>query len=380
MLWVVTEIKNAQEQSNKQQWEESQVVTVLFGSGYGAVLGNLMNISIVAYVLSDIYPGKAIFLWLAFGITLNLIRWWVLQAFSNNPSTFENARWLNIYRGLTLVSGIHFGVLALLFFNSNEPLYQALVIFMVGGSASAAVGTHGADFVTYRLFIYPSVLPLIVRSLAEQTDVHNALALMLGLLVMVMLRAARQTRDTLRENIIMSYTLNYRATHDPLVALLNREEFQRQFEVTKGEMAEGDVQAIIFIDLNNFKTVNDTYGHQAGDEALVEVSNIIRSLIRKSDIAARFGGDEFIILMRARDLSDIEAVGQKIIDNIALYAEHKSTPNADLGASLGIGYTTDAETPFDILLRVADQACYKAKRDSLTVPFLKESRANLSQA
>jgi diguanylate cyclase (GGDEF)-like protein len=205
----------------------------------------------------------------------------------------------------------------------------------------------------------------------EQTDVHNALAMMLVLLVLVLHRSAGQTRDILRENIAMSYSLNYRATHDPLVALLNRREFKNRFDTVQDQMAKDEIQAIIFIDLNNFKMLNDTYGHQAGDEALVEVSNIIRNSIRRSDVAARFGGDEFVIFMRASGLSDIEAVGQKIIDSIDLYTMPKSNPDAKLGASLGIAYTSNSGVSFETLLKVADQACYKAKKAGLDVPYSK---------
>ena len=365
----MTDTKQEYKQTDKQHWEDSQVVSILFRSGYGAILGNLLNISVVAYVLSDIYPGIGIKVWLVSGILLNLIRWCVLQVFIRKSERLGSAKWLNVYRTLALISGIHFGTLAVFFLNSNEPLYQALVIFMVGGSAAAAVGTHGADLITFRLFIFPSMVPLILRSLAEQTEVHNALAFMLCLLVLVLYRAARQTRNTMHDNIIMSYSLNYRATHDPLVALLNREEFRKQFEQAQYDIAKDDKQAIIFIDLNNFKVVNDTYGHQAGDEALIEVSNIIRNSIRKSDIAARFGGDEFIILVRAEDLSDIVSVGQKIIDSIELYAAAKGSASIDLGASVGVGYSDNSNVMFDALLKASDQACYQAKRDRLRTPL-----------
>jgi len=363
---------NEKQVVEKQAWQENQIVSVLYNNASGAIVGNLINVSIVTLILYKIYPNNALLAWFGFGLILNIVRWYGQRQYLKNKQRLHAERWLQLHRFSTLLSGLHFGVLAVFFFSSEDPLYQALVIFVVGGSGAAAVGTHGVDLTTYRMFLLPGVIPLIARSLQEGTEVHNALSIMLTLLVVVMNRAAQQTRDTMLDNINMSYSLNYRATHDALVALLNREEFRKRFEESSPLLASTQVQTIIFIDLDNFKTVNDTYGHQAGDQALIQVGNVIRNSIRKSDIAARFGGDEFIILLRPDRIEDAIAVGQKILDAIDQFQHHQDQSINALGASIGIGYSSGAEVTFDALLKAADLACYKAKRENATQPYLRE--------
>jgi diguanylate cyclase (GGDEF)-like protein len=91
-----------------------------------------------------------------------------------------------------------------------------------------------------------------------------------------MLRAAEHYRNVMIENIEMTHSLHYRATHDGLVGLLNRDEFKNIFNSTATNTHK-ITTSIIFIDLDNFKTLNDTFGHQAGDDALIKISDIIRS-------------------------------------------------------------------------------------------------------
>lgn len=360
-----TDVKTSQsyQLKNRSAWREQQVVDILYHNGSGAIFGNLINISLVTYILREVYPGSALLMWFGFGITLNLVRFYTaLIAFKRNRNWLVTSQWLTLYRCLTLISGAHFGILGVFFFDAEDSLYQALVIFVVGGSGAAAVGTHGADLTTYRLFILPSVIPMATRSFIEGTAVHNALAIMLLLLVIILLRAASQTRNVMRENIDMSYSLKYRATHDVLVPLLNRDEFKKRFEQLQAQPAGNQLTAMIFIDLDNFKALNDTFGHQAGDQALLEVSDVIRASIRQHDLAARFGGDEFIILIRANEIDNALVVGEKILMAISQFSENGEHSLKKLGASIGIAYTDNANVGFEELLKHADQACYTAKR------------------
>jgi diguanylate cyclase (GGDEF)-like protein len=350
------------ELGGRQKWRDQQIVAMLYGNARGAMSGSMINIALVSYVLSSIYPPVGLLVWFSCGQLLNIARWGVHTLYLKQPTRYETKTWLYLHRGFTFLSGSLYGVLAIFFFSSAEPLYQALVIFLVGGMGAAAVGTHGVDLITYRLFLFAGVIPLMTRSLMEQTEAHNALAFMLGLLAVIMLRAAKQTRDIMIENFDLSHSLKYRATHDGLVGLLNRDEFRNVFidEVTTAPYS-GETVSIIFIDLDNFKSLNDTCGHQAGDEALIEVGRIIRQSIRKSDIAARFGGDEFMILLRSDSVQDAIVVGEKILHTIQQFQQQLNQPGVNLGASVGIGFSARERIGFDELFETADRACYQAK-------------------
>jgi diguanylate cyclase (GGDEF)-like protein/PAS domain S-box-containing protein len=156
--------------------------------------------------------------------------------------------------------------------------------------------------------------------------------------------------------------LSHQAFHDALTGLANKALFRDRVDHALSRAARGPTElAVLFIDLDDFKTVNDSLGHTAGDEVLVAVADRLRSCLRTSDSAARLGGDEFAVLLE--DLpAQIEAdqVATRVL--AALHEPFQlSGHDVVLGASIGIAFATTATT-CDQLLRNADLAMYTAKR------------------
>jgi diguanylate cyclase (GGDEF)-like protein len=155
---------------------------------------------------------------------------------------------------------------------------------------------------------------------------------------------------------------HYRALHDPLTDLPNRALFLERLEeeLVSAEHA-GKVVAVLFIDLDNFKVINDSLGHHLGDRLLVEVSWRIRNSLRSQDSAARFGGDEFTILLaNLWDASAAVRVTERLLEALHepfVIARHEVAVSASVGIALGNAETT---RPSD-LLRSADTALYQAK-------------------
>jgi diguanylate cyclase (GGDEF)-like protein len=346
-----------------EQWREERIVSILYNNGSSAIMGSVINIAIISAVLMNIYPMSKILIWFSAGEALNLVRHLIHKLYFRNNSLFESRSWLLLSRSFTTASGLIYGLLPIFFFNSDNHLYQMLVILLPAGMAAAAVGTHAIDLLTYRLFLLFAITPLVLRLLFEGTEAHLVTAAMLCLLMFIMLKAASQYRNAMIENIEMTYSLHYRATHDSLVGLLNRDEFKNIYdsEITPSPATKNIITSIIFIDLDNFKMLNDSLGHQAGDDALIKIGEIIRSSLRQSDTAARFGGDEFMILLQSDSIEQPKIVAQKIINRI-LDFQKKYDSKTKLGASIGIGYSFN-HPPYNILLKAADQACYQAKSD-----------------
>ncbi|HMC72243.1 MAG TPA: diguanylate cyclase, partial [Mycobacteriales bacterium] len=156
--------------------------------------------------------------------------------------------------------------------------------------------------------------------------------------------------------------LVYRALHDNLTDLPNRALFADRFDRAIARLSrQPGAVAVMFLDLDRFKLVNDTHGHAAGDVALTTVANRLQAIMRAGDTVARFGGDEFTIL--CEDLDDAAAAGHVAERVLAAVAEpfdilgHEIT----LSASVGIAVSTDADATADQLLRDADSAMYLAK-------------------
>jgi diguanylate cyclase (GGDEF)-like protein len=121
--------------------------------------------------------------------------------------------------------------------------------------------------------------------------------------------------------------------------------------------------AIIFIDLDGFKAVNDTYGHQSGDELLEIIATRFNATLRRSDTIARVGGDEFIVLLnRTKSVKDSQIVAQNLL-NVIKQPIELQTGTVYVGASLGIALFPDHSTDAKTLIDLADHAMYKVKHE-----------------
>src|SRR4051794_28983536 len=156
--------------------------------------------------------------------------------------------------------------------------------------------------------------------------------------------------------------LAHRVLHDPLTDLPNRTLFLDRLELALARLrrSQGSI-AVLFIDLDNFKVVNDSLGHNAGDRLLVELAGRLRSAIRPSDTIARFGGDEFVVLCEdISDARDAVMVGQRIVESASdpFMLEGREM---FASASVGVALALDPDSTPETLLRDADAAMYRAK-------------------
>jgi diguanylate cyclase (GGDEF)-like protein len=158
--------------------------------------------------------------------------------------------------------------------------------------------------------------------------------------------------------------IEYLATHDSLTGLPNRVMFNQLLEQSIKVAKRGASKcAVLFIDLDRFKVINDSLGHAAGDTLLVEVAGRLRSSLRASDVVARLGGDEFVIVLN--DVSDremVEGVGRKILASL-LPALHLAGHECRTTGSIGIAIYPDNGDDAHTLTRNADIAMYVAKED-----------------
>jgi diguanylate cyclase (GGDEF)-like protein len=160
---------------------------------------------------------------------------------------------------------------------------------------------------------------------------------------------------------ILEERLSYQAYHDPLTGLANRRRFVHQAEMALAERTSPGSLAALFLDLDDFKTVNDSLGHAAGDDLLNAVAERIRSSLRETDLAARLGGDEFGVLLRnIPDVSYASTISSRLLAALAAPLEIAGE-SVTVGASIGIAVDTAEMTSVDHLLGDADVAMYQAK-------------------
>lgn len=154
---------------------------------------------------------------------------------------------------------------------------------------------------------------------------------------------------------------------DPLTGLANRLLLMDRFEVAMRHARRSRKKfAVLMLDLNKFKAINDTHGHAAGDKVLITVSQRLVAIVRESDTVARLGGDEFVLIVESiTERAQLEALGQKLADAVSQNLMLDSGEAVAVGASMGYAwYPRDGDNLRDIL-EVADQAMYTCKTSGL---------------
>ncbi len=162
-----------------------------------------------------------------------------------------------------------------------------------------------------------------------------------------------------------THQISYLANHDSLTGLPNRrllfELLRKSFEIAR---RSGTKVGILFVDLDDFKPINDRFGHLAGDQALVEISGRLRSALRASDTVARVGGDEFVaVLNDVHGKADVESAARKVLEICGAPMEFQGVP-CQVGASMGIALFPDDGDSLEGLLQRADSAMYTIKHAS----------------
>ena len=168
------------------------------------------------------------------------------------------------------------------------------------------------------------------------------------------------TRDV-SERMELQAQLVHEAYHDALTQLANRALFRERVSAALAQRGEDDDVTVLFLDLDGFKEVNDSLGHLAGDQLLVRVADRLRACVREDDVVARFGGDEFAVLISSGlGAGEAEIVAQRIVDGLH---EPFHVDGRDLHVRGSIGLASYAALPGDAeqLMRNADLAMYRAK-------------------
>jgi diguanylate cyclase (GGDEF)-like protein len=229
---------------------------------------------------------------------------------------------------------------------------------------SDPVSEAPAKLTSWRLVLLTGAMLMAPLVLVIQAALNQPIAVVLlvgGSVVLFLLVSARLA-SMVSERKALEQRLEFQALHDPLTCLPNRTLFTDRFEhaLVRSERQGGKV-AVMFVDLDDFKEVNDSLGHEAGDRVLVAIAKRLRVCLRPADTAARLGGDEFTVLLEdVEDAQGAVRVAERILEELqtsVTFGELERVVGASIGIALGEG---THDRPGD-LLRKADLALYRAK-------------------
>jgi len=197
-------------------------------------------------------------------------------------------------------------------------------------------------------------------------NLSSALLVLAGVLTgMALLGLYRETIRLIRAGIRAEQTIRKLSLRDPLTGLANRRfVHENETHLIADAKRAGKQLAVLAVDLDDFKAVNDRYGHAAGDAVLVTAAERMKPLLRESDVIARFGGDEFVIVLgQVEDAEVAREIARRIVASLCQPIPLVCGATAHIGASVGIALGCAGRASLDDLFKQADSALYAAKRE-----------------
>ncbi|WP_065978318.1 sensor domain-containing diguanylate cyclase [Pseudoalteromonas lipolytica] len=218
----------------------------------------------------------------------------------------------------------------------------------------------------HSLFVIFNMLAVLYYKGITDANVINSHGVGIGILLEALMMAfiLSYRIKTLEKIKAQQKELTRLVDTDPMTGLYNRRYFDRKSEELIAAMASNHQElTLIIADLDHFKAINDTYGHDIGDKVIIEFANILTTQQRKDDIACRYGGEEFVLLLHC-SLHDAKAVAERIREKAAnTRIKNNDAQAVKFTVSLGVHSVAHASTTIKETLSIADKALYKAKNN-----------------
>ncbi|MBL0313168.1 MAG: GGDEF domain-containing protein [Holophagaceae bacterium] len=349
-----------------------------------ALIFLIFVLAIIWKLLGPLAENHPLFPWIFIGTAgIALLRLFSIHVMELKPRWLPepNDRHLVFILGSTLM-GIAFGIINWTMVPLLDPIQLALLGLIWTGVNSVAVQSMAGSPLAFTLDMLPNLGTFVAMASMRPPIAHNSLFLLLLIIYMVaLLVMSFRFHQSLRGGILQGLKLGDLALRDSLTGLRNRRFLQEFMETEMGRTLRtwsvnyngsslpSSSLALIMLDLDYFKHVNDTYGHEAGDEVLRQFSLILRDTVRKPDLVTRWGGEEFVVVavdtLRTPQLTLTERI------RLAVEAHPFRLPNGQtIRQTCSVGY---AFLPFldldpdgmawDQVLNLADGALYVAKRE-----------------
>jgi diguanylate cyclase (GGDEF)-like protein len=343
------------------EWQRVQRPRELLRFAPVVPLSTAGGCSVIALCLWSVLPDVWWTGWLTAGLALSVAQWWsqrfIGRAHSAKADPLGRRRWIIVN---AVCSGAFWGITSLVLFPATSVEHQLLLAFILMAVTALWLPLFALAPFSLLVFTVPGLLPMAFDLLTSPQPPQTTMGSLLLLLIGVFAAAAQTTSKIFFADLAARRALYHEATHDSLVGLANRAEFHRRAQTL--EIMRARPYAILFIDLDHFKEVNDSAGHAAGDELLRRIGAVLRETVRKEDLAARLGGDEFAILMEDCGAPDALHVAATVLERLNAIILCGGGKRRRVTASIGVACSADLCASPAKLLEAADQACYAAKR------------------
>ncbi|MDE1167918.1 MAG: diguanylate cyclase [Pseudomonas sp.] len=339
----------------------------LFRQSVSAVLGSYLAAVMLSWLCWERLDPDVVVTWIGLLTASTLLRVSMFVAYFRSPEAERTPhRWEWRYWATLALSAAIWGVGALAVMPPDDLLAQALVMLFTVGMSVSAVSCYSAYRHMTLVSIALVLLPCTTWLLFQHSVIQVGMALAVLVFASFVNRATRKLSDALEQAYRLTREMEHAhrlSTHaaqtDELTGLKNRRAFFEQAQQLFHDCKRNQVPlCALMLDMDHFKHINDTYGHQVGDEVLRQIGGVISTSFRKADVFGRLGGEEFAVLLPDTSIEVALAIAEQLIQTIAGL---RTEPVQNLTASLGVAATDIRDRDLYNLMNNADKALYQAK-------------------
>lgn len=278
--------------------------------------------------------------------------------------------WRNLFITGSALGGVCWGLLAIFLMPYVRSGDEVLLLMILAGITAGVVAFIAGLLTAAFAFLITALVPVAVYFIFIKASPDYLTGATVTVYLLFLLMQSTKIHAMLQNGLLLQFELNeaknqleQTATHDPLTKVANRHLFNLKLEkaIETAKKTHSKI-ALLYLDLNKFKAINDVYGHQAGDQVLLVFVERLKMLFKEKDMIARLGGDEFTVTIdNFAKHKNLEAIAEDVY-RVLEAPVNINNVKLDVSASLGVSvYPTDG-TDSETLLRVADSKMYSAKR------------------
>jgi len=399
---------------------ELKITNQLYLHSPFAIFSSILNAIIVMFVFHNIADPLILYSWGGIIITYLLMRFFFCRYVLKKGITLNNLTLrLRQFTITIFISGVMLGAAGVLFLSTDYPAYNSFIFFLMGGIFAGSAGAFAINQRVFYLFSAPVILPVTIYSFMLGGSINTAMSIMGIIFIMMMIAVVRRMNATMVEAFTLSFEnkilaestreLNEKlrlsnekfkefSFKDTMTNINNRryiteilhpeiERFAFSLLQSLGDNDTSVIYGVYIIDIDHFKEVNDTWGHKCGDEMIIQFVQVLQSLVRKEDVVCRWGGEEFVVILKRTDPEYIQKFAKKIIDKVRL-TQFKMSDSMTIHKTCSVGYIKfpffseqPAALSLDQTIEIADQALYYAKengRNKAVFAAYNATQANIS--
>lgn len=346
--------RTSADETDRDTRARSARVELVFRNAQSILLSHLFVAMLFVIFAAPYIPLSHLAIWSGAMILVALVRW-QLQRTSDAFSDIKSLnRWVRTHTIGAVVSSLLWSAAGILGILSTHFEVQLLAVFMLTGISAGAVPLVGSLIGLYVAIVTAIFLPLIAVAFSPLYQGGWAMGVVSAVFLVAMIQLAARYSSTVGQAI--------QSDHDILTNLFNRRAFERLLRnYLREQRTSASAGVLCYMDIDRFKTINDTYGHAAGDKLIRQIAQVMEKSMRSQDCLARFGGDEFAMLLRDCSVEEGRQVTERLRAKVEELVCEWQGRRINATVSIGLVAVSPDSVALSQLANAADTALYTAK-------------------